>query len=512
MKAETKYKGSLKLAAIGDALGWITEFEKSQESLKKKFGTDYIDSFSDWEKNVGGRFNGYTDKIKAGSYSDDTQLLLSVARSIKNDGFVDQNYFAKKELPDWLLYSRGAGRTIKNAARKIERKSAKWNNNFFTFKAGKTTIDYRESGANGAAMRILPIALANFGEPNKIKEEIFGNSIITHGHPRAILGAMLYGYSIDTILKFNPESFNHTTFLTELGKDIHEKFSIDFLDTPKFKNWEVEWNKNSKQTSFRDLFTSIIDETQEYLRTTYKLIANESSDLEALTKLGCYKTETKGSGTSTVIAGIYLTCKYSKQPLNGIEQAVNSIGTDTDSIAAFTGGLIGALHGQSIIPSKWKAVQDIDYIDAVAIRLLEISESRAEFKKPLIKENIKSISEIEKDDFQISDTIFLETLGKGTIKSIDRQKTLTKGKYNLILDVGFEIGQFCRFAKLLNIQEENKANLFTESIEKDVNLFNGLNLDYETKERIENFMVGLNEMNKREFKEIIKMIEKRNKK
>ena len=28
MKRETKYKSSLKLAAIGDALGWMTEFEK----------------------------------------------------------------------------------------------------------------------------------------------------------------------------------------------------------------------------------------------------------------------------------------------------------------------------------------------------------------------------------------------------------------------------------------------------------------------------------------------------
>src|SRR5690606_31846006 len=148
MKAETKYKGSLKLAAIGDALGWMTEFEKSKDALRKKFGTDYINTFHDWEKTVGGRFHGYVDKLKAGSYSDDTQLLLSVARSIKSDGFVDQEYFAKKELPEWLLYSRGAGRTIKNAARKIERKSAKWNKNFFTFKAGKTTVDYRESGAN----------------------------------------------------------------------------------------------------------------------------------------------------------------------------------------------------------------------------------------------------------------------------------------------------------------------------------------------------------------------------
>lgn len=508
MKAETKYKGSLKLAAIGDALGWMTEFEKSKDTLRKKFGTDYINTFHDWEKNVGGRFHGYVDKLKAGSYSDDTQLLLSVARSIKSDGFVDQQYFAKKELPEWLLYSRGAGRTIKNAARKIERKSAKWNKNFFTFKAGKTTIDYRESGANGAAMRILPIALANFGEPDKIKEEIFGNSIITHGHPRAILGAMLYGYSIDTILRFNPESFNSTSFLTELGKDMKQKFSIDFLSSQKFSSWESEWNKGTLKP-FRDLFNEIIEETQEYLRVTYKLLMNNTSDFDALTKLGCYKNETKGSGTSTVIAGIYLTCKYSKEPLKGIEQAVNSIGTDTDSIAAFTGGLIGALHGQSIIPSKWKTVQDIGYLDAISIRLLEISESRAELKSPVKNDKYKPIAEIESDSFQPNDKVYLQTLSIGTIKGIDRQKTLTKGKYNLILDVDFEVGQFCRFAKLLSIEEENKADLFTESIEKDVNLFNGLNLDYDTKERIEKFIDGLDETNKKEFKEIIKLIEKR---
>ena len=55
MKPETKYKGSIKLSAIGDALGWITEFEKSQQSLKEKFGTERIENFYTWKKTVGGR-------------------------------------------------------------------------------------------------------------------------------------------------------------------------------------------------------------------------------------------------------------------------------------------------------------------------------------------------------------------------------------------------------------------------------------------------------------------------
>ena len=67
MNALARYKGSVKLAAIGDALGWMTEFEKSPEDLKDKYGADFITKFFDWEKKVGGRFYGYKDDIKAGS-------------------------------------------------------------------------------------------------------------------------------------------------------------------------------------------------------------------------------------------------------------------------------------------------------------------------------------------------------------------------------------------------------------------------------------------------------------
>lgn len=453
MNALTKYKGSIKLAAIGDALGWMTEFEKNSKDLENKYGVSFINKFFDWRKKVGGRFYGYEDDIKAGSYSDDTQLLLSVARSIKEDGAVDQNYFSKIELPNWLLYARGAGRTIKNAARKIERKSATWNNNFFTFKAGKTTIDYRESGANGAAMRILPIALANFGDMDKIKKEIFSNSIITHGHPRAIAGAMLYGIAIDIILQLSPEKFDYTTFLTMMGKDIHAKMSIPFIDGNELKAWEIEWNKKDNGIVFKVLYDDVVSEVQQYLRDTYKYIKEDISDFEALSKLGCYKYETKGSGVSTVIAGIYFVCKYSNEPLKSIENAVNSIGTDTDSIAAFAGGLVGALNGQKIIPERWKTVQDINYLDKISERLLEISEGRAEFNNVPIEPNPISINVINSDNYKQGDKIYFEPLGNGLITQIDKQDAITKGKFNIILSVDFELGQSCVFSKLLSMDD-----------------------------------------------------------
>ena len=62
---------------------------------------------------------------------------------------------------------------------------------------------------------------------------------------------------------------------------------------------------------------------------------------------------------------------------------------------------------------------------------------------------------------------------------------------------------------MLSIEKEDKLELFTENIENEENLLNGLNLDYNSKERIEKFIELLNETNKKEFKEIIKLIEKR---
>lgn len=68
---------------------------------------------------------------------------------------------------------RGGGRTVKIAAEKIKRKSVTWFSNFYTYKTNDRILDYRQSGANGAAMRILPIALANLGNVEKIKRGDF---------------------------------------------------------------------------------------------------------------------------------------------------------------------------------------------------------------------------------------------------------------------------------------------------------------------------------------------------
>lgn len=461
MKPATKYKGSIKLSAIGDALGWITEFEKSPQSLKEKFGTEKIEKFYAWQKTVGGRFYGYTDNIKAGSYSDDTQLLLAVARSIKADGSLDHNHFAKIELANWLDYARGGGRTVKTAADKIQRKSVQWFNNFYNFKVNGEYKDYRQSGANGAAMRVLPIALANLGDVEKIKEEIFCNSIITHGHPRALLGAMLYGYAVNQIIAIRPEDFNWESYITQIGLDFPKKFDLSFINKTELQEWLKEWNKSNNKP-FELVYEEILFETQQYLRLVYQNIKQNVPVQETLQKLGCFASATKGSGTSTVIAGIFLATKFHNEPLQAIIEAVNSLGSDTDSIAAFAGGLVGALHGHNIIPEKWKSVQDVEYLDRISERLLAISEDRLEVEQSDFPDEKKLLNKLQNDDFELNQEIEFIPLGNGKIVNIDRQSTLTKGKYNLLIEANLKIGQTILVSRLFN--DDNPNRPYSENI------------------------------------------------
>ena len=195
------------------------------------------------------------------------------------------------------------------------------------------------------------------------------------------------------------------------------------------------------------------------MRFAFQSIKQNLSVQETLTKLGCFNQATKGSGTSTVIAGIYLAAKFHDKPLNAIIEAVNALDSDTDSIAAFTGGLIGALHGNSIIPNKWKSVQDNDYLDKIAEQLLSISEDRFICVPFTSNSNLQSLNNIHKDDFSLNTEVEFIPLGRGKITFIDKQPTLTKGKYNLILGVHFDNGQSIVVSQLFDTLENIDNNV-----------------------------------------------------
>ena len=129
-----------------------------------------------WKRRIGGRA-GVTVALPQGCYSDDSQLRLATGRAIRSDGF-DVEMFAKVELPVWLSYALGAGRSTSAAATNLARRKVQWFAN--TFK------DWTNSGGNGAAMRIQPHVWAarNLDDPMTFLPDVVRNSICTHSHPR----------------------------------------------------------------------------------------------------------------------------------------------------------------------------------------------------------------------------------------------------------------------------------------------------------------------------------------
>src|SRR6266550_2846152 len=105
-------------AAWGDALGFITELTTSISEVSRRSGGAKVENTVPWSRRIGGRF-GPTVDLPAGTYSDDTQLRLAVARCIRGTGRFDVETFSKVELPVFLSYEMRAGRATKTAAHEL---------------------------------------------------------------------------------------------------------------------------------------------------------------------------------------------------------------------------------------------------------------------------------------------------------------------------------------------------------------------------------------------------------
>ncbi len=125
--------------AIGDALGSTVEFMLPRE-IKAKYGTH--------DKLIGG---GWLH-LKPGQVTDDTTMALALGTSILVQGKVDA-LAAAQAFDAWM---RAKPVDIGNTVRR----------NLLQFrKTGNPEAPYSEHDAgNGAAMRVLPVALATYGQ------------------------------------------------------------------------------------------------------------------------------------------------------------------------------------------------------------------------------------------------------------------------------------------------------------------------------------------------------------
>jgi hypothetical protein len=292
-------------------------------------------------------------------------------------------------------------------------------------------------------MRISPHVLANIGRWRQAESDIWRNSIVSHGHPRAIIGALLYGYSLNLVLQHSQPPAGQE-FVESLG---HWVKTLEVPNLQGLHKWIHEWNRGNQET-FETIFDRTKKEAVEQLRIVWLALKQNTSPERLLDRLGCFNFQTKGSGLATTIAGIYIFALQPEKTQENIILAANAIGSDTDSIAAFVGGLGGAVFGIDAIPEKWRSqLQDAPFLIHIGKSLANITTNTPVDTKihPGIA-NLTTLQLLSRKILQPHLRVAHGCLGLGTTQKVETQSLLTKNKTVTIVEVRFDIGQSCKFA------------------------------------------------------------------
>lgn len=379
MASKQSIRRSMLWSAYGDALGFITEMRSTNMSnegiLRRRTGSAArIIHLIPWVRRVGGEF-GVNVRLKAGCYSDDTQLRLSTCRSIRGDGVFDVETFSKVEIPVWTSYALGAGRGTKTAAESLRRSDTQWNSNFFKSRYA----DYLDSGGNGAAMRIQPhVWCAPEQRPNSlIIRDVIRNTITTHGHIRAIIGAAFHALCLrHALLKTSVPGPNELFLLLDQLSLIPKMIRSD---EELLLHWLPHWEEETKQ-SIEEATKRTLEELRQDMIVAQKNLDNlrASGDTgkgyrQLVQQMRCLEKDSIGSAVKTALLAAYLSCAFSDRPYEALVEAVNILGSDTDTISTMAGAILGAVAKAD--PPE--TVADAEYLEKEAARLYELSQGHA---------------------------------------------------------------------------------------------------------------------------------------
>lgn len=287
---KSKFTGALIGTAVGDALGAPME-GWSFEKVRSVYGNcNYYNSYS----------NKKGWKMVCRYYTDDTEMMIGVAESlIRNNGFdgadMARTFVQNAKRKRW--YGPGTMEVLERI-----RAGESWED------ASGKLFDGEGSYGNGAAMRIAPVALFYYDNPEMLREVAYKSSHITHSHRLGTEGAVLQAFAI----------------------------ALAVL-------------RREKEGMLADLRESLQDNAYIYsekLKAVETLMAKGGGKEDVIAELG----------TGEAAFNSVPTAIYSFLCTDNFEDAVSyavSLGGDTDTIGAMTGAISGAYYGAECIPDEW---------------------------------------------------------------------------------------------------------------------------------------------------------------
>ncbi|UCH88747.1 MAG: ADP-ribosylglycohydrolase family protein [Thermoplasmata archaeon] len=245
--------------------------------------------------------------LPKGSYTDDTQLMIGLAESLIECRGFSGAHMSRQFISNFEPhrgYGPGTIRVLNNV-----KEGQGWHEAASHLYGGG-------SYGNGAAMRIAPVGILYYDQPEKLKQVAEVTSRITHAHPLGVEGAVLQATAVG--LAANVDLIESGT----LNK-------IDFIE--------------------QLIAVSTLDEYQTKLDMIKSFITGPKNHTnnDIISALGVGVQAHK-----SVPMAIYCFLEKCGSYRDAVCYAVN-MGGDTDTIGAMTGALAGALHGVRGIPEEW---------------------------------------------------------------------------------------------------------------------------------------------------------------
>jgi poly(ADP-ribose) glycohydrolase ARH3 len=312
-----KFQGALLGTFAGDALGMPVE-GMTHEAIQARFDGPLLDM-------VEGR-------LPAGSYTDDTEMMIGLAEGLAEKGKVDCALIGERFVDNFHA-NRGYGPATKKIIGEL-RKGARWD------APASKVYDGKGSYGNGAPMRIAPLGCFFYDRISDIREAAETCSRITHTHPLGMEGGVVQA----------------TAVALAVGMDPAKMFdSIEFADIViNFTN-KADFGKPLVQ--MRELLK------RKRAPEVHEVVKALGNDVRSF---------------ASVPAAIYSFLKHPSTFEEAVVYAVN-LGGDTDTIGAMAGAIAGGYHGIEAIPKRWLQALDNqdkgrDYVLGLAARLWEAKE------------------------------------------------------------------------------------------------------------------------------------------
>ncbi|RLB14398.1 MAG: hypothetical protein DRG63_08555 [Deltaproteobacteria bacterium] len=303
MDLRSKFIGGMIGSALGDAIGELAfEFPDKNTLLNK------------------------VARSQLHRYTDDTAMAIGLAESIVEKGDIDPQHLGDRFQSNFVAEPwRGYASGPPTVFALVKRHKISY------LKAAKTLFGGQGSLGNGAAMRIVPVALFFHDTPGLLHKARL-SAQVTHAHPVGMDGAAIQALAIARAVDLDPlETFSRDFFIEEL---------IAAAQTREIK---------------------------EKMILVSHLLAEGAPPEEAADRLG----HSVAVHESMPFA-IYAFARYPKSFEACLLCAVLH-GGDRDTLGAMAGAISGAYLGIHAIPSDWVArLENRSYLEELAINLYTI--------------------------------------------------------------------------------------------------------------------------------------------